>query len=345
MQMSKRLKGKRYAAAQKADKVDVPKTSQKAQTTPRGRIPEVVISSSKSSGSSRRDTHSSPPTSPDAEMSDASSAPSRPVRTSAKRKIVISDDEEDEEEDLPPKKSMGKGKARKIISDEDDDFEDPGEESDAKMDTDDDAVSEASGPATSRASVSSADEMDVDDEEPPAKPEPPKKRKSTAKDEPVTKKAKVADKSKQYKADPWKLRDPKSKRDWTQVHGVPLDMFHFGRIVVDEYTYLNGKVHSLVTKLTSDRKWVLSGTPPVHNFAAVRTIADFLGIHLGVTDGNQIAKLSKKQLGDLTGEQPPCVLLVLVLTCNSCRTLLLVYRCSDARLATQPTRSRATFPR
>lgn len=57
--------------------------------------------------------------------------------------------------------------------------------------------------------------------------------------------------------------------------------------VVDEYTYFDGKVHSLVTNLTVERHWVLSGTPPIHDFAALKKIAAFLNIHLGVDDDGE----------------------------------------------------------
>jgi hypothetical protein len=61
-------------------------------------------------------------------------------------------------------------------------------------------------------------------------------------------------------------------------------MFHFNRLIVDEYTYLEVKIHAVITSISADHRWVLSGTPPIHDFAAVKTIAVFLGIHLGVDD-------------------------------------------------------------
>jgi len=84
--------------------------------------------------------------------------------------------------------------------------------------------------------------------------------------------------------DPWSLRSPGVRRDWTQMKCPPLEMFHFHRLVIDEYTYLEGKVYSLVTNLHSDHRWILSGTPPTEDFTSVQTIAAFLGVHLGVRD-------------------------------------------------------------
>ncbi|KAJ6619889.1 hypothetical protein B0H10DRAFT_2023863 [Mycena sp. CBHHK59/15] len=101
-------------------------------------------------------------------------------------------------------------------------------------------------------------------------------------DAPPAKKAK-----KRVNSDPWKLETPAVKRDWTQMKAPPLEMFHFARKVVDEYTYLDGKVHPLITNLTAERHWVLSGTPPVHDFAALKTISAFLDLHLGVDDDGE----------------------------------------------------------
>jgi hypothetical protein len=67
---------------------------------------------------------------------------------------------------------------------------------------------------------------------------------------------------------------------------------------------LDGKVHSLITNLTAERRWVLSGTPPIHDFAAVKTIAAFLNIHLGVDDdGEGQSAEVKKRRREQTGKQ------------------------------------------
>jgi hypothetical protein len=101
--------------------------------------------------------------------------------------------------------------------------------------------------------------------------------------------------------DPWKLRGA-AKRDWKQLQSPPLEMFHFARKVVDEYTYLEGKVHMLVTRLSADRHWVLSGTPPIHDFAAVKTIAAHLDLHLGIDDDNEGKSVEvKKRRREQTG--------------------------------------------
>ena len=138
------------------------------------------------------------------------------------------------------------------------------------------------------------DDMDVDDV--PTKGKKVTKRKATDNDERPTKKQKRAN------SDPWKLESKAAQKDWTKMQAPPLEMFHFARKVVDEYTYLDGKIHALVTRLTAERHWVLSGTPPIHDFGALKTIAAFLNLHLGVDDdaegrSAEVKKRRKEQTG------------------------------------------------
>jgi hypothetical protein len=156
--------------------------------------------------------------------------------------------------------------------------------------------------ATKKAAKSSGedtDSMDVDD--PPSSPvssKTSKKRKTTASDDKPAKKQK-----RREDTDPWKLETTAVKKDWTQARAPPLEVFHFSRIVVDEYTYLSGKVHSMVTKLTGDRRWVLSGTPPIHDFGSVKTIAAHLNIHLGIDDsGEGKSAMIKKRIREQTSK-------------------------------------------
>ena len=75
--------------------------------------------------------------------------------------------------------------------------------------------------------------------------------------------------------------------------------FSFRRVVADEFTYLEKKELAGVLQLSSCYKWILSGTPPVNDFPAIRSIATFMGIHLGVEDdaegGAQTAKQRAKE--------------------------------------------------
>ena len=110
--------------------------------------------------------------------------------------------------------------------------------------------------------------------------------------------------------DPWKLESSAVKRDWTLMQAPPLEMFNFSRVVVDEYTYLDGKAHALITSLTASRYWVLSGTPPIHDFGALKTIAAFLDIHLGVDDDaeGQSAQVKKRRREQTGGYRYPSTL-------------------------------------
>ncbi len=64
----------------------------------------------------------------------------------------------------------------------------------------------------------------------------------------------------------------------------PLQMFHFPRLVLDEYTYVKDNYRSIIASLKATSRWVLSGTPPLADFADAKTIASFVGINLGVDD-------------------------------------------------------------
>jgi hypothetical protein len=143
------------------------------------------------------------------------------------------------------------------------------------------------------------DSMDVDD--PPSSPassKTSKKRKAPASDDKPAKKQK-----RREDTDPWKLTTTAVKKDWTQTRAPPLEVFHFSRIVVDEYTYLSGKVHSMITKLTGDRRWVLSGTPPIHDFGSVKTIAAHLNLHLGIDDDREgKSAVIKKRIREQTSK-------------------------------------------
>ena len=69
-----------------------------------------------------------------------------------------------------------------------------------------------------------------------------------------------------------------------QIKNPIFQMFHFNRIVVDEFTYVDRKNHAAATSLKAYSRWVLSGTPPLDDFADIKNIAVFLGVNLGVDD-------------------------------------------------------------
>lgn len=295
------------------------------------------VSSAVSSGyTSAADTVASLP--PTSDASSAASAASSDVeeekptlrKRNGRPSIVISDDESEHEikSKAKPAKSKGKGKFKKPTKKavESSDYEMSGsaaesdapsadeEESDAQSfveESDEDLPKKKSrakkptkpakkAPSRKRKMASSDVEMDMDDDNAGAKGKG-KKRKSDAAAENPAKKRKLRE-----DADPWKLETSAVRKDWKQMRSPPLEMFHFERLVIDEYTYLNGKILSMVSKLTASRRWVLSGTPPIHDFASLKTIAAFLDIHLGIDDdGEGQSEQVKKRRREQTGTHPP----------------------------------------
>jgi len=329
----KRLKGKSYAlAAEQKDQETNPKAKPispkehfPARPTREGKTPQVVLTVP---NSKKRKAEQADDTS---DGEDAVSRTSRPKRESAKRAIVDSDDNADgddgsdyedngvadepeeapsaseEEDDLPSveKSNSSRGKPtpppsssseHSTIETSDDEEE---EEKPQKRKPKGKASSNK-GKAKAKMSSSKSDDDSMDVDEPPSSPSSEKsagkKRKAaSAKEAPAKKQKRRED------TDPWRLETVAVRRDWTQMKSPPLEIFHFSRVVVDEYTYLTGKVHSMVTKLTADRRWVLSGTPPIHDFGAVKTIAAHLNLHLGIDDdGEGQSAMIKKRIREQT---------------------------------------------
>ncbi|KAI9820425.1 MAG: hypothetical protein M1832_003758 [Thelocarpon impressellum] len=84
--------------------------------------------------------------------------------------------------------------------------------------------------------------------------------------------------------DPFSLSGKAARGRWTEMKCPLFQMFHFNRVVVDEYTYVAGKDHTCTVNLSANARWVLSGTPPLEDFADIKSISVFLGINLGVDD-------------------------------------------------------------
>jgi hypothetical protein len=248
--------------------------------------------------------------------SDEESDDEPPVRRLGRKvsEMVVYNVDSDSEEEKPSKSAKAKRVSKKarsdspdfVVPDSDDAEENDEEDSFEVSDEDSDAPKskskskpkpkpKPSAKPKKKAKSESEDAMDVDDAVSTSEPSSTtsKKRKRVEKVE----KPKELREAK----DPWKLRGA-AKRDWTQMQSPPMEMFHFARKVVDEYTYLDGKIHSLVTRLSADRHWVLSGTPPIHDFAAVKTIAAHLNLHLGIDDDNEGKSIEvKKRRREQTG--------------------------------------------
>jgi hypothetical protein len=338
---TKRLKGKAYreAAGPVLSTESKQQPSAKAKSL-NGLIPEVYIDRLRlSSGASATASSAGPSSSAAEETNDEeadSDLPSRKPRRVAAQKAALSLENEGsdsasdagEKSKASRKTTSGRDKATSkmkayVLSDDDEysaekTTSDEGSEVDWAVSSDDEAKKKsrtkaktpAAKPKTTKKRKMSTtsddkiedDAMDVD--EPSSKStgkKLAKKRKSdTEGEEPPAKKQK----QRREDTDPWKLQSNPVKNDWTQMQAPPLEMFHFARKVVDEYTYLDGKILSMVTNINADRHWVLSGTPPIHDFGALKTIAAFLNLHLGVDDDAEgQSSLIKKRRREQTGER------------------------------------------
>ena len=93
----------------------------------------------------------------------------------------------------------------------------------------------------------------------------------------------------------------KKAKDLNGVSSPLFHMFHFHRLVIDEFTYFGHKnEYAFLTSIKASKRWILSGTPSLRDFVDVKTIAGFLGIKLGVDDdargilrGQNIAAIGK----------------------------------------------------
>ncbi|KAK3070488.1 hypothetical protein LTS18_015092, partial [Coniosporium uncinatum] len=75
--------------------------------------------------------------------------------------------------------------------------------------------------------------------------------------------------------------------NWEALACPVFQMFRFNRLVLDEWSYLDGKKGSNnspapILRLQAEKKWILSGTPPLRDFVDVKRMASFLGVNLGV---------------------------------------------------------------
>ncbi|PFH51813.1 hypothetical protein AMATHDRAFT_141817 [Amanita thiersii Skay4041] len=314
---SKRLKGKSYreavekeevekveAEARKPPIVKETSTSQKKRT-----FVEVVIPVPPNHPSRRNKSSSE---AADSGANSSSEGPSkRPRRITKKPVIVISEDDESEldEPAILNRKKSTKTSAKKKRQEDTSDYEEKAKDnSDSEDDlvvssdeTDEDkphsrwkTTAKPKARPTTKASrkkvaTSSSERDDTEGDDGMKVDEAPKKNdaKKPAKKQRTDKDERKSKKTKRANDDPWKLDSKGVEKDWMKMQAPPLEMFYFARKVIDEYTYLDGKIHALVTRISASRHWVLSGTPPIHDFAALKTIAAFLNLHLGIDDDGE----------------------------------------------------------
>lgn len=100
-----------------------------------------------------------------------------------------------------------------------------------------------------------------------------------------------------------KLKEATGNEPWRVVMPI-LEMFMCARVVVDEYSYtdsntpLKSMISFMITR--AEKRWLLSGTPPLSGFADVKKMAELLGINLGVDDFS----LNKAKFTEMTCECP-----------------------------------------
>ena len=78
--------------------------------------------------------------------------------------------------------------------------------------------------------------------------------------------------------------NPNGSVEMSDMRCPLLQIFHFNRIIIDEFIYIKEKDYSFAKSLHANYRWILSGTPALDDFADVKRIASFLGINLGVDD-------------------------------------------------------------
>ncbi|KOS41539.1 hypothetical protein ACN38_g7593 [Penicillium nordicum] len=86
-----------------------------------------------------------------------------------------------------------------------------------------------------------------------------------------------------------------SQQQWRDIKAGFLHAFKFNRLVIDEYTYAGEERHTSLVSLQARSKWILSGTPGLDEFADIKSIARYLGVHIGVDDDGDCDKPTQNQ--------------------------------------------------
>ncbi|KAJ5823911.1 C-5 cytosine methyltransferase [Penicillium robsamsonii] len=81
-----------------------------------------------------------------------------------------------------------------------------------------------------------------------------------------------------------------ANQDWRTVKAAFIHAFSFNRLVIDEYTYAGEEKQASLLSLQARSKWIISGTPGLDEFADIKSIARYLGLHLGVDDDGDCDK-------------------------------------------------------
>jgi hypothetical protein len=97
---------------------------------------------------------------------------------------------------------------------------------------------------------------------------------------------------------------------WKSMGHLVLEMFYFSRIIIDEFPYAKERTgRRLMTGCRGSSRWLLSGTPPLNEFAEIKLMAELLDINLGIDDYSSMTKsefqkaASEKTCNSLDGFQ------------------------------------------
>jgi hypothetical protein len=71
-------------------------------------------------------------------------------------------------------------------------------------------------------------------------------------------------------------------RDFRDFTEPVLQMFCFYRLIVDKYTYIKPQPLNVITQVTSQIRWALSGTPSLDSVSSVASLAGIIDVKLCV---------------------------------------------------------------
>jgi hypothetical protein len=78
---------------------------------------------------------------------------------------------------------------------------------------------------------------------------------------------------------------------WKLMGHLVLEMFCFSRIIIDEFPYAKERTgRRLMTGCRGYSRWLLSGTPPLNEFADIKLMAELLDVNLGIDDYSSMTK-------------------------------------------------------
>jgi len=106
--------------------------------------------------------------------------------------------------------------------------------------------------------------------------------------------------------DHWGFDTAEVQEDWTETTSPALEMFHWRRVIIDEFTYLKPSDRCVVLGLKSEARWCLSGTPPVGAFGEIKDTASLLGTNLGSDEAPRFSKqeITKAETFQFFKEKP-----------------------------------------